>query len=125
MDVFKRFQIEAAHWLPNVPAGHKCSRLHGHSFRVKITLSGTVGQESGWVMDFAEIGETFDPLFRTLDHRCLNEIEDLENPTSENLARWIWHRLKPNLPQLVAVTVAETCTAGCIYRGEDDRAASV
>lgn len=118
MDIFKKFQIEAAHRLPNVPAEHKCARLHGHSFKIEVHVSGPVGEETGWVMDFADLKAAFDPLFRTLDHNYLNEIAGLENPTSENLARWIWDRLKPELPGLTKVAVAETCTAGCVYRGD-------
>lgn len=118
MELYKRFQIEAAHRLPNVPEGHKCARLHGHSFRIRIALTGAVTEPSGWVMDFADVGAVFDPLFTQLDHRYLNDIAGLENPTSENLARWIWERLEPTLPGLSAVEVAETCNSGCIYRGE-------
>ena len=117
MDVFRVFQIEAAHRLPNVPEGHKCARLHGHSFRIEIHISGAVGRDSGWVMDFADLKQAFQPLFDQLDHHCLNDIDGLENPTSENLARWIWDRLQPGLPGLVKVVVQETCNAGCIYTG--------
>lgn len=119
MELFKIFQIEAAHWLPNVPAEHKCRRLHGHSFRIEVHVSGEVGEESGWVMDFADLKRAFQPLFDRLDHRCLNDIEELENPTSENLARWIWVRLEPVLPGLSRIVVQETCTSGCVFRGED------
>ena len=119
MELYKRFQIEAAHRLPNVPEGHKCARLHGHSFRIRISIEGTVAEPAGWVMDFADVGKAFEPLYAQLDHHYLNEIEGLENPTSENLARWIWLRLKPGLPGLSAVEVAETCNSGCIYRGKD------
>lgn len=118
MDVFRVFQIEAAHFLPNVPEGHKCARMHGHSFRVEVHVSGPVGASSGWVVDFADLKAAFQPLFDRLDHRCLNEIAGLENPTSENLARWIWQRLQGDLPQLSKIVVQETCTAGCVYRGE-------
>ncbi|HEX7044157.1 MAG TPA: 6-carboxytetrahydropterin synthase QueD [Burkholderiales bacterium] len=119
MEIFKAFTIEAAHRLPNVPEEHKCRRLHGHSFRIEIRVRGPVGEESGWVMDFAEIGRAFDPIYQRLDHRYLNEIPGLENPTSENLARWIWRELKPQLPLLAEVVVHETCNSGCRYRGED------
>lgn len=122
MEIFKEFGFEAAHRLPMTPEGHKCSRLHGHSFRVEIHVEGPVDQASGWVMDFADIGEAFAPLRERLDHYYLNEIEGLENPTSENLARWIWDRLPASLP-LSAVVVRETCTSGCIYRGGVDDAA--
>lgn len=118
MEIFKEFTFEAAHRLPNVPAGHKCSRLHGHSFRCEVHVGGPVAVESGWVMDFAEIKAAFEPLSKMLDHNYLNEIEGLSNPTSENLAQWIWVRLASALPGLSAVVVRETCTSGCIYRGE-------
>ena len=118
MKIFKEFSFEAAHRLPNVPTGHKCARLHGHSFVVKLTVMGEVNADSGWVMDFAHIGEAFKPLHRQLDHYYLNDIEGLENPTSENLACWIWERLKPQLPALQAIEIRETCTSGCIYTGE-------
>ncbi len=118
MEIFKVFHIEAAHRLPNLPAGHKCSRLHGHSFRVEIHVAGEVRPPTGWIMDFAELKENFQPVFEALDHRYLNEVPGLENPTSENLARWIWQHLGPMLPSLCKVVIAETCTAGCVYRGE-------
>ncbi len=116
MEIYKEFSIEAAHRLPNLPPGHKCSRLHGHSFKVRITVAGARREPEGWVMDFAAIGAAFEPLFDQLDHQYLNDIEGLENPTSENLAIWIWDRLKPVLPELTEVEVRETCTSGCRYR---------
>jgi len=119
MELFKVFQIEAAHRLPNVPPGHKCERLHGHSFRIELHVEGPVDEAIGWVMDFADLGRVFAPIHDQLDHRCLNEIEGLENPTSENLARWIWSRLEPDLPELDHIVISETCRSGCIYRGED------
>ena len=118
MEIFKEFSFEAAHRLPNVPADHKCARLHGHSFAVRVFVTGEVGQASGWVMDFADIAAAFKPIRKQLDHYYLNEIEGLENPTSENIARWIWARLKPALPALSAIEIRETCTSGCIYRGD-------
>jgi 6-pyruvoyltetrahydropterin/6-carboxytetrahydropterin synthase len=117
MEIFKAFHIEAAHRLPNVPAGHKCARLHGHSFKVELVVSGPVGDDSGWVMDFADVKRAFAPLYERLDHHYLNDIEGLDNPTSERLAAWIWDRLRPALPLLSAVVVHETCTSGCRYTG--------
>jgi 6-pyruvoyltetrahydropterin/6-carboxytetrahydropterin synthase len=117
MEIFKEFTFEAAHRLPRVPEGHKCARLHGHSYRAEIRVAGRVDEETGWVMDFAEIKAAFAPLHDQLDHRYLNEVDGLDNPTSENLARWIWDRLRDALP-LSAVTVRETCASGCTYRGE-------
>ena len=94
MELFKAFQIEAAHHLPNVPAGHKCRRLHGHSFRIDVQVSGPVDPQLGWVQDFADIKAAFRPRFEQLDHHYLNEVPGIENPTSENLAIWIWERLQ-------------------------------
>ncbi len=118
MQIYKEFHFEAAHRLPNVPAGHKCARLHGHSFQARLTLSGEAPEPAGWVMDFADLKAAFKPVLEQLDHYYLNDIPGLENPTSENIARWIWNRLKPTLPLLSQVEIRETCTSGCIYRGE-------
>ena len=118
MDIFKVFRIEAAHRLPNVPEGHKCARVHGHSFAVELHVAGEPDAHTGWVMDFADIKKAFAPLYDRLDHHYLNDIEGLENPTSERLAYWIWEHLQPGLPELSQVVVQETCTTGCIYRGE-------
>ena len=118
IELRKTFQFEAAHLLPNLPTTHKCRRLHGHSFQVEIVVHGTMNPELGWLMDYAQISEAFKPLFDRLDHYYLNEIPGLENPTSENIAIWIWRDLKPRLPMLNEVVVAETCTARCVYRGE-------
>jgi 6-pyruvoyltetrahydropterin/6-carboxytetrahydropterin synthase len=117
MEIFKEFTFEAAHRLPHVPEGHKCARLHGHSFRLSIFVSGDVGSETGWIMDFAEIKSAFKPIYDQLDHYYLNDIEGLENPTSEVLIRWIWERLKPRLPQLSKLVLHETCTSGCVFTG--------
>ena len=117
MEIFKEFSFEAAHRLPNVPEGHKCARLHGHSFHVRVTVAGELHPALGWVMDFGDLKAAFRPLHDALDHRYLNEIEGLENPTSEVLARWIWDRLHPALPGLASVEIRETCTSGCVYRG--------
>lgn len=118
MLLYKDFSFEAAHRLPNVPPGHKCERLHGHSFHVRVTVDGPLGAETGWVMDFADLKAAFAPVHDALDHRYLNDIPGLENPTSEIVASWIWQRLVPTLPGLASIEVRETCTSGCIYRGE-------
>lgn len=117
MEIFKEVSFEAAHHLPNVPEGHKCRRLHGHSYRVAIHVEGDVDPHVGWVLDFADIKEAFAPLYEQLDHRYLNEIEGLENPTSENLAIWIWERLQPKVAGLSKIVVRETCEVGCTYEG--------
>jgi 6-pyruvoyltetrahydropterin/6-carboxytetrahydropterin synthase len=120
VQISKTFRIEAAHRLPHVPAGHKCARLHGHSFVVEVHVEGPVDPVFGWVMDFADLSAAFAPLHEQLDHRCLNDVAGLENPTSEELARWIWRRLAPALPLLSRIVVRETCTSACSYAGEDE-----
>jgi len=117
VEIFKEFRFEAAHRLPNLPADHKCSRLHGHSFHVAVHVAGDVDPHSGWVIDFGDIKAAFQPLEEELDHHYLNEVPGLDNPTSENIAIWIWDRLAPALPGLSKVVVRETCTSGCAYAG--------
>ncbi|MGA1741873.1 MAG: 6-carboxytetrahydropterin synthase QueD [Pseudohongiellaceae bacterium] len=117
MEIYKEFSFEAAHSLPNVPAGHKCGRLHGHSYKVQVHIKGEPGEESGWLMDFSDVKKIVKPVIKELDHYYLNDIKGLENPTSENLARWIWDKLQPLLP-LSKIVVSETCTSGCIYQGK-------
>lgn len=117
MEIFKKFRIEAAHRLPHVPEGHKCSRLHGHSFEIEIHLNGPLDPELGWVCDFSDVKAAFAPIFEQLDHHYLNDVEGLDNPTSENLAVWIWNALRPRLPLLARVIVHETCTSGSCYEG--------
>lgn len=119
MEIFKEFMFEAAHRLPNLPAEHKCGRLHGHSFRIVIHVSGDLDADKGWVMDFADVRAAFSPILDQIDHQYLNDIDGLENPTSEVIAKWVWERLHPYLPQLSKIELHETCTAGCIYRGEN------
>ena len=116
-EIFREFSFESAHHLPNVPEGHKCSRLHGHSYRVSVHVTGDIDKRAGWVRDFSDLKLAFRPLLEKLDHFYLNEIPGLENPTSEVLAKWIWDRLVPRLPDLSEVRVRETCTSGVIYRG--------
>jgi 6-pyruvoyltetrahydropterin/6-carboxytetrahydropterin synthase len=116
-EIFKEFTFEAAHRLPNLPPDHKCSRLHGHSYRVVVHVEGALDPELGWVQDFGDLKTAWKPLDAQLDHYYLNEVPGLENPTSEVLAEWIWARLTPSLPGLSAVTVRETCTSGCTFRG--------
>jgi 6-pyruvoyltetrahydropterin/6-carboxytetrahydropterin synthase len=121
LEVFKSFTIEAAHRLPNVPDEHPCSRVHGHSFVIELWVGGTLGARSGWVVDFADIIDAFRPLHEQLDHRLLNDVEGLSNPTSENLAIWIWDRVSVTLRGLTRVIVRETATSGCVYRGPRGR----
>lgn len=120
MEVFTEISFEAAHRLPNVPPDHRCAALHGHSYKVRLQVRGGATNDAGWVVDFADIEKAFRPLLEQLDHRYLNQVEGLENPTSENLSRWIWRKLKPALPALSGVVVQETPATGCVYRGEDD-----
>ena len=118
IEIYKEFMFEAAHKLPYVPNGHKCGRLHGHSFLVRLYLSGDVDPKTGWLIDFGDVKNIFKPIYDQLDHYYLNDIKGLENPTSEVLAKWIWDKTHPLLPLLSKVEVKETCTAGCIYTPE-------
>jgi 6-pyruvoyltetrahydropterin/6-carboxytetrahydropterin synthase len=113
----RSFRFEAAHHLPRAPDRHPCRRVHGHSYEVELHISADLDEQAGWVMDFADMDEAFAPVRDELDHQLLNDIEGLENPTSEVLARWLWHRLVDVLPPLTAVVVRETQRSRCVYRG--------
>lgn len=117
IELTKSFTFEAAHWLPTFPEGHKCRRLHGHSFHVDVVVAGEVDPAKGYLIDYGDIKKAIEPIRTQLDHYLLNDIEGLENPTAEMLARWIYDRLKPALPLLSCVRVHETCTTETTYRG--------
>jgi 6-pyruvoyltetrahydropterin/6-carboxytetrahydropterin synthase len=117
VELAKDFRFEAAHFLPSVPEGHKCRRLHGHSFRGEIAVRGEVDPRTGWLVDFADLRRAIDPIVAQLDHYYLNDIEGLGNPTSEMLAAWIWSRVAPLVPNLYRITIEETCTTRCHYFG--------
>ncbi|WP_350179816.1 6-carboxytetrahydropterin synthase QueD [Phaeodactylibacter sp.] len=119
MLIFKEFTFDAAHFLPKVPEGHKCRNLHGHTYRIKLFLEGAVDPEMGWVTDFGDIKQAWKKVEPLIDHRYLNDVPGLENPTAENIAPWIWQQLKPNLPHLSKIELWETPTAGVLYEGED------
>jgi 6-pyruvoyltetrahydropterin/6-carboxytetrahydropterin synthase len=120
VELFAEFAFEAAHRLPCVPETHPCARMHGHSYQVRITITGDVDARTGWVRDFYDISSAFEPFRAQLDHHVLNEIPGLENPTSEHLARWLWQGLSPTLATLSAIEVRETRNMGCTYRGDQD-----
>lgn len=113
----KRFSFEAAHFLPSFPDGHKCRRLHGHSFRVEVAVEGEVDPSKGYLIDYGDLKRAVEPFIEALDHRLLNEIEGLGNPTSEGIAAWLWQRIAPALPGLSGIVVHETCASRCEYRG--------
>ena len=113
----KSFRFEAAHDLPTFPEGHKCRRLHGHSFKFDVIVEGEVDPAKGYLIDYGDIKRVVDPIVKRLDHYYLNEIPGLENPTAEVLAVWIWNRVKEALPQLASIIVHETCSSMCEYRG--------
>jgi 6-pyruvoyltetrahydropterin/6-carboxytetrahydropterin synthase len=116
-EVVKDFRFEAAHSLPHVPEGHKCRRIHGHSFRGEVAVRGELDPRFGWVLDFADLKKAVDPIVAELDHSLLNDLPGLENPTSEVVATWIWNRLAPSIPNLHRITIEETCTSRCHYFG--------
>lgn len=117
MRIHKEFRFDSAHYLPNLPKGHRCGNLHGHTFTVELHFEGDVPDDIGWLRDFGEIDKQFKPILETLDHCCLNEIEGLSNPTSENIAIWIWNKTKPLFSDLFQVTVKETPSSSASYRG--------
>jgi 6-pyruvoyltetrahydropterin/6-carboxytetrahydropterin synthase len=117
VELKKIYSFEAAHHLPRVPAGHKCSRMHGHSYRVEVGLRGPVDPLTGWMVDFAIIDDAWAPLFRQFDHHTLNDIAELDNPTCENLCAFIWNAMAAKVPHLAAVTVWETADSCCTLRG--------
>jgi 6-pyruvoyltetrahydropterin/6-carboxytetrahydropterin synthase len=117
-ELVRTFRFEAAHALPNLPDEHKCRRMHGHSYRVDIHVTGEVDATTGWVMDFGDIRHAVQPVIDQLDHRYLNDIEGLSNCTSELIAAWLWERLKGPLPAMTAITIWESDNARCVYRGE-------
>jgi 6-pyruvoyltetrahydropterin/6-carboxytetrahydropterin synthase len=119
VELTKTFSFDAAHLLPNVPDGHKCKRLHGHSFRFSVHLRGPLDPYTGWLIDFADLSKIIKPIIEEhLDHYYLNDVKGLENPTSENIAIWLYEHIKPLLPLLYKITVFETCTSSCIYEGK-------
>ncbi len=119
MDIVKSFTFESAHLLPNLPEGHKCKRLHGHSFRIEVKVSGDLDPKLNWVMDFDDVAKVVRPIIdNELDHRYLNDIPGLRNPTSEGIAVWLWNRIVKQLPKLSQVIVQETCTARAEYSGK-------
>lgn len=118
MKIYKEFKFDSAHWLPNVPAGHKCANMHGHTYTIQVHCEGEVDPNLGWVIDFNDVRKVVDPLIDLLDHKVLNEIEGLENPTAEMIALWFWNMVKPVLPELSNVVVKENPNNVCIYSGE-------
>ena len=117
MVVYKNFNIESARSLPNVPKTHPCYNVHGHSFKIKISVKQKIDKTTGFIIDFQEIEDAFHPIMEILDHKYLNDIEDLNNPTSENICIWIWKKLKPSLPNIYEIEIKETDSTGCIYKG--------
>ncbi|MBT5783530.1 6-carboxytetrahydropterin synthase QueD [Candidatus Marinimicrobia bacterium] len=116
MEIHKIFSVEAARSLPNLPEDHPCKRIHGHSFKIKISVRGQVNKKTGFVIDFSEIDRSFNPILKQIDHQYLNDIKGLENPSSENMCKWIWEKL--SLPGLYKITIQETDTTGCSYKGD-------
>ncbi|MBC7913131.1 MAG: 6-carboxytetrahydropterin synthase QueD [Pyrinomonadaceae bacterium] len=117
MILYKQFTFDSAHFLPNLPEGHPCKSLHGHTYHLTVYVEGDVLTEQGWVIDFKDLKKAVQPVIGLVDHKLLNDIEGLQNPTSELLAIWFWDNLKPDLPQLKKIELKETPTSGVIYEG--------
>ena len=118
MVIHKSFTFDSAHSLPNVPEGHKCKNIHGHTYHLKVFLEGDLDSYLGWVMDFGDLKNIINPLIERIDHKNLNDIHGLENPTCEIFIKWIWDELKPDLPLLSRIELNETPTSGAIYIGD-------
>lgn len=118
MEIYKEFTFDSAHFLPNVPPEHKCRALHGHTYHLRVYIKGKPDNETGWIMDFKVIKDLITPLIDQLDHKLINKVEELENPTAENISIWFWNRLKTMLPGLSKIELKETATTGVIYSGE-------
>jgi len=116
--LYKQFSFDSAHLLPNVPEGHKCRELHGHTYHLTIYLEGNVQEDRGWLMDFTDVKKAVKPVIDLVDHKYLNDIPGLENPTTEMFSVWLWGKIKPLLPQLKRIELKETPTSGVIYEGE-------
>ena len=117
VELTKEYRFEAAHRLPRVAEGHKCARLHGHSYKVEIAVTGPVNPDTGWLIDFGVIDDAWAELHVKFDHHNLNDVPGLENSTCENIAVYVWRALRPRIPELSAVTVWETYDSKCTYRG--------
>lgn len=117
MIIFKHFHFDSAHFLPLVPDGHKCKEVHGHTYKITLEFEGEIDPNLGWLIDFAEIKKVVKPLIDSVDHKLLNNIEGLENPTCEIIAQWFWNKISPSLPMLSKITLNETTTSGVIYKG--------
>ncbi len=120
MEIFKKFTFDSAHYLPNVPDGHKCKNMHGHTYRLTAYFSGPLDSDLAWVKDFADIKAVVKPIVDLLDHQVLNDIDGLENPTCEVIAIWLWDRIKPKLPNLSKIELYETVSSGVVYTGLND-----
>ena len=117
MLIFKDLSFDSAHYLPHVPEDHKCRNMHGHTYRLRVWLEGNPDKHLGWVMDFAELKKIMQPVIDQLDHKLMNEVPGLENPTCENIAIWLWQQLRPQLPHLKKIELHETPTTGAVYDG--------
>ena len=118
MQIYKEFSFDSAHFLPNVPDGHKCKNMHGHTYRLKVVIEGQPDPHFGWIMDFKELKDALTPVIDQLDHKVINDIKGLENATAENITIWIWNQIKPVLPLLSRIELYETPTTGVIYSGK-------
>lgn len=118
MEIYKEFGFDSAHFLPNVHDGHKCKNMHGHTYHLRVYIQGTPDPENGWIMDFKVLKDAVLPLIDTVDHKVLNDIPGLENPTAENITIWFWNKLHAVLPGLSRIELKETPTTGVIYNGQ-------
>ncbi len=117
MLIYKQFTFDSAHFLPNVPQGHKCANMHGHTYALSVFVEGEPDTKTGWIIDYGDLKMHIKPVIDILDHHLLNDIPGLENPTSEILTIWLWNKLKPMIPELKRIELKETPSSGVIYEG--------
>jgi len=118
MQIFKQFTFDSAHFLPYVPDGHKCKEIHGHTYYMTVYIEGNLDKKLDWIMDFTEIKGVIKPIIESIDHKLLNNLSGLENPTCEVLVMWLWNKIKPKIPLLTKIILNETPTSGTVYEGK-------
>ncbi len=118
MLIFKKYYFDAAHYMAEFEENHNYRKMHGHSFEVTVKLKGDINRKNNWVMDLEELDSFVDPELSKLDHSILNEVDGLEKPTSENIAKWLWSKLIKKIPNLDSIEINRPRIGGCIFNGD-------
>ena len=118
MIIYKKYYFDAAHFMTNLKKGHKYTKVHGHSYEKIIKISGNLDKTNNWILNYDDIDEIVNPLLQKIDHKTLNDIKGLEKPTSENLAKWFWERIRKKIVNLESIEIIRPRIGGCIYSGD-------